>query len=61
MATCDSKEPPNKVEFLYHLKSIHDAIFKALSIKLVWKKTGLIPYNPEVVLSKLRKCVFVRP
>ena len=49
------------MEFLYHLKSICNAIFKASFIKLVWKKAGLILYNLEVVLSKLRKRAFIRP
>jgi hypothetical protein len=49
------------VEFLYHLKSIRDATFKASSIKSAWKEAGLILYNPEVVLSKLRECAFICP
>ena len=49
------------MDFLYHLKSIYNAIFKALFIRLVWKKIGLILYNLEVVLLKLRECAFMRP
>ena len=61
MATRTGCTDFNKVEFLYHLKSIRDATFKASSIRSAWKKAGLIPYNPEVVLSKLRERAFVRP
>ena len=31
------------------------AIFKQSSITSGWEKTGLIPYNPELVLTKLRR------
>ncbi|OCK92147.1 uncharacterized protein K441DRAFT_727123, partial [Cenococcum geophilum 1.58] len=44
----------NTVKFLYALHQICITIFKSLSILLGWVKTGLIPYNPEVVLTRLR-------
>ena len=31
------------------------AIFKQSSITLGWEKTGLIPYNPKLILIKLRR------
>ena len=61
MATQTKYTDFNKVEFLYHLKSIHDAIFKASFIKSVWKKAKLIPYNLKVVLSILHKRAFIHP
>ena len=30
------------------------ATFKQLSITLKWEKTGLIPYNPKLILTKLQ-------
>jgi len=45
----------NTVKFLYALHQIRTAIFKSSSILLGWVKTGLIPYNPEVVLTRLRR------
>ncbi|OCK86564.1 uncharacterized protein K441DRAFT_672208 [Cenococcum geophilum 1.58] len=45
----------NTVEFLHALHLIRIATFKSSSILSGWAKTGLIPYNPEVVLTRLRR------
>jgi hypothetical protein len=45
----------NKVEFLAAINSIRRQTFKRTTIRSGWQKTGLIPYNPEVVLGKLRE------
>jgi hypothetical protein len=44
----------NIIEFLHALHGIRMATFKQSSILSGWEKAGLIPYNPELVLSKLR-------
>ena len=52
----------NTVEFLHALHQIRTATFKSSSILSGWAKTGLIPYNPEVVLTRLRRqTAVVRP
>ena len=45
----------NKVEFLAAIDSIRRQTFKRTTIRTGWQKTGLIPYNPDVVLDKLRE------
>jgi len=45
----------NIIEFLHALHGMRMATFKQLSITSGWEKTGLIPYNPELVLTKLRR------
>ena len=44
----------NKVEFLAALQSIRHKTFKTDTIKRGWRETGLIPYRPNIVLSKIR-------
>ena len=45
----------NKVEFLAAIKSICQQTFKSLSIKSSFCQTGLVPYNPAIVLDKLQE------
>jgi hypothetical protein len=45
----------NKVEFLAAIDSIRRQTFKRTTIRSGWHKTGLVPYNPEIVLRKLRE------
>ena len=45
----------NKVEFLHSLSSIRQKTFTSSSIQSAFCKTGLIPFNPSVVLSQLRE------
>ena len=45
----------NIIKFLYALYRMYIAIFKQSSIALGWEKTGLILYNPELVLTKLQR------
>ena len=45
----------NKVEFLHAIKSIREKTFKGKSIRAGFRETGLIPYNPEIVIKKMRQ------
>jgi len=45
----------NKIEFLAAIESIREKAFKRSTIISAFKKTGLIPYNPNIVLSTLRE------
>jgi hypothetical protein len=42
----------NKVEFLAVIDSIRQQTFKRITIRSGWQKTGLVLYNPKVVLDK---------
>ena len=43
----------NKLEFFVALSSIHKQTFKRTTILSAFCQTGLIPFNPNIVLSKL--------
>ena len=43
----------NKVEFLQAIGSIRARTFKASSIQSAFRKTGIIPFNPDRVISQL--------
>lgn len=43
----------NKVEFLAALHDIRLHTFKANTIKTAWRKAGLVPHDPNVVLAQL--------
>jgi len=45
----------NKAEFLAAFQGFRTKAFKQLTLKSSFRKTGLIPYNPEMVLAPLRK------
>ena len=45
----------NKLEFLAALTSIREQTFKKTTVLSAFRQTGLIPFNPEIVLSKLSK------
>jgi len=45
----------NKIEFLAAIDSIRVQAFKHSSILSAFRKCGLIPYAPSIVLSKLRE------
>ena len=52
----------NTIEFLHALHQIRTATFKSSYILSGWVKTGIIPYNPEVILTRLRRqTAVVRP
>jgi len=52
----------NIIKFLHTLHHIRVTIFKPTSIKSAWEKTGLIPYNPKLVLTKLQhQTAVIRP
>ncbi|KAF8251780.1 DDE-domain-containing protein, partial [Wilcoxina mikolae CBS 423.85] len=44
----------DKLEFLTALTSIRQQIFKLTTVLSAFHQTGLIPFNPDIVLSKLR-------
>jgi hypothetical protein len=44
----------NKLEFLAAITSIRRQAFKPSTILSTFRKTGLIPYNPEIVLKRLQ-------
>jgi len=45
----------NKLEFLAAITSIRAQTFKASTIKSAFKKTGLYPFDPEVVIGSMRE------
>jgi len=45
----------NKSEFLDTIDTIHLQTFKPSTVRSGFRATGLIPYNPEIVISKLRE------
>jgi len=47
----------NKVEFLDKIDSIRQQTFKPLTIQSAFRATGLIPFDPSVVIFKLREAV----
>ena len=44
-----------KVEFLNVFNGFRQQAFKRTTIESAWKKAGLIPYNPSIVLDKVRE------
>ena len=54
----------SKIEFLSALRSIRQQAFKPTTIVSAFRKTGLIPWNPDLVLSSLQEsqiCLPSRP
>ena len=45
----------NKIEFLSALRSIRQQAFKSTTIVSAFRKTGLIPWNPDRVLSRIQQ------
>ena len=43
----------NKMEFLAALPEIRKKTFKRSTIQSAWRQSGLIPYNPRIVLDKI--------
>lgn len=54
-ATRRGCEKFTKVEFLHAITSIRKATFRVHTIKHGWEATGLLPFNPSIVLNKLRE------
>ena len=48
------EEDFGKLEFLAKFQTMRNQTFKKSTIKSAFKNTGLIPYNSEVVLQKVR-------
>jgi hypothetical protein len=42
------------VDFLAAYQNMHNKTFKNRTILSTWKKTGLFPYNPQIVLDKVK-------
>jgi len=51
----------DKCEFLDGVDSISQQTFKQSTVQSAFRATGLIPYNPEVVISKLGEAVTHSP
>ena len=49
----------NKLEFLSAITSIREQAFKESTIISSFRRTSLIPYNPDIVLSRLPESVYV--
>jgi len=45
----------DRTDFLAAFQDIHDRTMRRKTVYSGWKKTGLFPFNPEVVLSKMRQ------
>jgi hypothetical protein len=45
----------SKTEFLHAYQTIRDRTFKRQTILSAWQKTGLFPYNPSIVLNKMKQ------
>lgn len=43
-----------KLQFLAEFQAMRNKTFTEATIRSAWKNTGLIPFNPEMVLSKVR-------
>ena len=54
-AVQNGDETFSKVEFLNAFNSFRRKAFKESIIHSAWKKTGLIPYNPALVVDKVRE------
>lgn len=54
MAISTGDESFTKVEFLAAFTKFRRQAFKSSTIRSAFRETGLIPYNPEVVLEKVR-------
>ena len=47
----------DKIEFLDQIESIRQRTFKPSTIQSAFRATGLIPFDPSIVISKLREAV----
>ena len=56
-AVQNGDETFSKVEFLHVLNTFQGKAFKPTTICSAWEKTGLIPYNPGLVVDKVRQQV----
>lgn len=54
-AVQNGNETFSKVKFLNAFNSFCRKAFKESTICSAWKKTGLIPYNPALVINKVRE------
>ncbi len=48
------EETFSKVEFLAAFDEFRTKAFKESTIRSAWKHTGLIPFDPKIVLDKLQ-------
>ena len=54
-STCTGCSEFDKVEFLERIDSIYHETFKKSTICAAFRATSLIPYNPDMVISKLQE------
>ncbi|RPA96086.1 hypothetical protein L873DRAFT_1695895, partial [Choiromyces venosus 120613-1] len=54
-AICTRCTDFDKVEFLMAIDSIWQQTFKPMTICAIFYATGLVPYNPSVVLAQLHE------
>ena len=50
-----------KLEFLGFIQQIRKQAFKESTIRSAFKKTGIIPFNPNIILDKLRDRRVITP
>ena len=50
-----SDEKFGKLEFLAAFQSFCNQTFKPTTIRHAFKSTGLVPFNPDIVLDKIRE------
>ena len=50
-----ASEDYSKIDFLANFQAIHDRAFIKSTIISAWRETGLIPYNPTIVLNRLTR------
>jgi len=51
----------NQVEFLAEISTIRNKTFKTSTVKASWRETGLIPWNPAIIVEKFRARVVPPP
>jgi hypothetical protein len=51
----------DKAEFLDAIDDIRSQTFKPSTILSAFRQTGLVPYNPDVVLAKMREAACYTP
>ncbi|GKU08467.1 unnamed protein product [Fusarium langsethiae] len=44
----------NKTDFLYYLSEVRGRVFKEEVIREAWRKTGIYPFDPSIVLDQLQ-------
>lgn len=45
----------SRIDFLANFQAIRDKAFKQTIVVLTWRKSGLVPYDPDVIIRRLIK------